>query len=110
MTIIAPGFVRTKVGKKKKSRPFRVELEPATRLMHRAIVCRKPYYAFPKTLVALLWLAGMLPASIYDRALASRGPESGGRGSDPPIVESGGRGSDPPIAEAVAHIWLDRPD
>jgi short-subunit dehydrogenase len=74
VTIIAPGFVRTKAGKKQQSRPFRVELEPATRLMHRAIVGRKPYYAFPKTLVALLWLARMLPASIYDRALAGRGP------------------------------------
>jgi NADP-dependent 3-hydroxy acid dehydrogenase YdfG len=77
VTIIAPGFVRTKPGTaKKRNRPLRLELEPATRRMHRAIVARKPYYAFPKSLVALVWLARLLPAAIYDRILAGRGPRS----------------------------------
>jgi NADP-dependent 3-hydroxy acid dehydrogenase YdfG len=75
VTIIAPGFVRTKPGKKqKRNRPFRLELEPATRRMHQAIIDRKPYYAFPKSLVALVWLGRLLPAAVYDRVLAGRGP------------------------------------
>lgn len=74
VTVIAPGFVRTKPGKKKK-KPFQMDLEPATLLMHRAIVARKPYYAFPKSLVALIWLGRILPCSLYDRLLAGRGPK-----------------------------------
>lgn len=75
VTILAPGFVRTKPGKKKKkTKPLRLELEPATRLMHRAIQARKPYYAFPKTLVVLTWVSRLLPAALYDRLLAGRGP------------------------------------
>ena len=75
VTLIAPGFVRTKPGKKKKkNRPLRLELEPATQLMHRAILARKPYYAFPKSLVALVWLGRLLPAAVYDRMLEGRGP------------------------------------
>jgi short-subunit dehydrogenase len=77
VTIIAPGFVRTKAGtSKKKTKPLRLELEPATRLMHRAIQARKPYYAFPKSLVALVWIARLLPAALYDRLLAGRGPRA----------------------------------
>jgi len=77
VTIIAPGFVRTKPGvARKKNRPLRLELEPATRLMHRAIVARRTYYAFPKALVALVWLARLTPDAIYDRVLAGRGPRN----------------------------------
>ena len=75
VTILAPGFVRTKLGKKKKkSRPLSLELETATRLMQRAIDARKPSYAFPKSLAALVWLARLVPDALYDRALAGRGP------------------------------------
>lgn len=75
VTIIAPGFVSTKPGKPKKAnRPLRLELEPATALMHRAILARKSYYAFPKTMVALVWLGRLVPAAIYDRFLTGRGP------------------------------------
>lgn len=75
VTVIAPGFVRTKPGKKrKKNRPLRLELEPATRLMQRAIIARRPYFAFPKSLVALIWLGRLVPPAIYDRVLAGRGP------------------------------------
>jgi short-subunit dehydrogenase len=75
VSVIAPGFVSTKPNKPKKAnRPLRLELEPATALMHRAILARKPYYAFPKTMVALVWLGRLMPAAIYDRILAGRGP------------------------------------
>jgi len=74
VTVVAPGFVQTKPGKKK-SRPFRLELETATALIHRAIKRRTPYYAFPKSLLVLTWLGWALPAPVYDRMLAGRGPK-----------------------------------
>ncbi len=76
VTVLAPGFVNTKQKKKsKKSRPFRLELEDATERVHRAILARKPYYAFPKSLVALLRLTNLLPARLYDRVVRGRGPK-----------------------------------
>ena len=76
VSILAPGFVRTKPGQaKKKNRPFRLELEPATALMHRAIQERRPFYAFPLSLVLVSRLGWMMPAAIYDRVLAGRGPK-----------------------------------
>jgi short-subunit dehydrogenase len=75
VTVLAPGFVRTKPGKKKRNRPFTLELEDATARMHRAIKRRTPYYAFPKSLLAVMWLGWALPASIYDRIVGGRGPK-----------------------------------
>jgi short-subunit dehydrogenase len=76
VTVIAPGFIRTKPKKKKKkNRPFTLELEPATQRMHRAITLRRPYYAFPKSLLLVMWLGWALPARMYDRVLAGRGPK-----------------------------------
>jgi short-subunit dehydrogenase len=76
VSVLVPGFVRTKPSKKKKrNRPLTLELEDATARMHRAIKERKPYYAFPKSLLAIMWLGWALPASVYDRAVAGRGPK-----------------------------------
>jgi short-subunit dehydrogenase len=76
VTVLAPGFVRTKPAKKKKrNRPLTLELEDATARMHRAIKGRKAYYAFPKSLLAVMWLGWALPAPIYDRIVAGRGPK-----------------------------------
>jgi short-subunit dehydrogenase len=76
VTVLAPGFVRTKPAKKgkKKNRPMRMELEPATQRMYRAIRARKRYYAFPPLLVWLATWGRLLPAGLYDRLLAGRGP------------------------------------
>lgn len=71
VSVIAPGFVRTKPGGKKR-KPFVMELEPATERMHRAIREQRPFYAFPRSLVSLIWLGRVLPVSIYDRLLAGR--------------------------------------
>jgi NADP-dependent 3-hydroxy acid dehydrogenase YdfG len=78
VTVLLPGFVRNKPGAKrrKRNKPLRLELEPATALMHRAIVARKPSYAFPKSLATLVGIARLLPAVLYDRILAGRGPRS----------------------------------
>jgi short-subunit dehydrogenase len=77
VTVLAPGFVRTKPKKKKKkNRPFTLELEQATERMYRAIQARKAYYAFPKSLLLMMWLGWAVPAPLYDRVLAGRGPKA----------------------------------
>ena len=67
VTLLLPGFVRTKPNKK----PLQLELEAATARMERAIVQRKRRYAFPLPLVLAMNLARALPAPIYDRLLGS---------------------------------------
>jgi short-subunit dehydrogenase len=71
VTLILPGFVRTNLSRTKK-RPFEIELEDATRRMHRAIVARRRRYAFPLPLVMLVGLGRLMPAALYDRLLAGR--------------------------------------
>jgi short-subunit dehydrogenase len=96
VTLIVPGFVRVKPAqkaKKKRNRPFRMDLEPATERIHRAIQARVPVYAFPLPLVALAWLGRVLPAGLYDRVLAGRGPKASRGG-----VDAGGGGSTGPRA------------
>ena len=80
VSVICPGFVRTSppaagAGKpqKKKFRPLRMELEDATERMHRAILARRPYYAFPLPMVLAVGLGWHLPARLYDRLLDGRG-------------------------------------
>ena len=70
VTVIHPGFVR--LSPHKKPRPFQVDLEAATRLMHRAIVARRASYAFPLPLVLLTALGRNLPARVYDRLMRDR--------------------------------------
>lgn len=78
VTLIVPGFVRTKPSQKakKKNRPFRMGVEPASERIHRAIEARVAVCAFPLPLVALAWLGRALPAGLYDRVLAGRGPKA----------------------------------
>ncbi|HET8702064.1 MAG TPA: SDR family NAD(P)-dependent oxidoreductase [Nitrococcus sp.] len=73
VTLLLPGFIRTKP--KRKSRPFELELEAATARMHRAILVRKSVYAFPWPLVLAAKLCRLLPPSLYDALLAGRGPK-----------------------------------
>jgi short-subunit dehydrogenase len=76
VTVLAPGFVRTKPRKKgKRKKPLQMDLDSASERMLRAIERRKPYYAFPKSLLSAIWLAWALPPAIYDRLLAGRGPK-----------------------------------
>jgi short-subunit dehydrogenase len=75
VTVLAPGFVHTKAHKKKKA--LQMDLEVATARMARAIEQRKPYYAFPKSLLAVICLAWALPPALYDRLLARIGPKVG---------------------------------
>ena len=70
VTIIHPGFVRKPTSKKPK--PFQIDLEAATRRMHRAIVARRPVDAFPLAMVLLTALARHLPARLYDRVMQGR--------------------------------------
>jgi NAD(P)-dependent dehydrogenase (short-subunit alcohol dehydrogenase family) len=73
VTLICPGFVRTRSSAKKKGKPFQLEVEDAARRMARAIATRKPYYAFPLPLVFVAALGRMLPPTLYDRMLSGRG-------------------------------------
>ena len=72
VTVILPGFVRTKPPSKRK-RPDEMELEDATARIHRAIVARKRRYAFPCTLALAVGFGRMLPAAFYERLLSGRG-------------------------------------
>jgi len=73
VTLICPGFVRTRSSTKKKWKPFQLEVEDATRRMAQAIAVKKPYYAFPFPLVFATALGRMMPASLYDWLLTGRG-------------------------------------
>jgi short-subunit dehydrogenase len=74
VTVLAPGFVRTSLKAKKKRKSLQIDVEEATRLMHRAILARKRYYAFPAPLVLAATLGRVTPAALYDWLLAGRGP------------------------------------
>ena len=73
VSLICPGFVRTRPPTKKKWKPFQLEVEEAARRMAHAIVARKSYYAFPFPLVFAAALGRMLPAPLYDWLLTGRG-------------------------------------
>ena len=75
VTLLLPGFVRTRPGprKAKRNKPFRLELEDATRRMERAIRSRRRRYAFPTSLAIVARLSTLLPAALVDRLLAGRG-------------------------------------
>ncbi|MDN5869303.1 MAG: SDR family NAD(P)-dependent oxidoreductase [Nitrococcus sp.] len=73
VTLLLPGFVRTKP--RRKSRPFELELEAATARMHRAIVAQKPRYAFPWPLVLAVNVYRLLPVRLYDALLAGLRPK-----------------------------------
>lgn len=75
VTVLLPGFVRTQPGprKRKKSKPFRLELEAATTRMERAILARRSRDAFPWPLVLAVGLSRLLPAPLYDRLLSGAG-------------------------------------
>ncbi len=73
VTLICPGFVRTRSSTKKKRKPFQLEVEEATRRMAHAIAARKSYYAFPFPLALVAALGRMMPAPLYDWLLTGRG-------------------------------------
>jgi len=73
VTLLMPGFVRTKpvrAGKPTRRKPLRLELEDATARMERAIRSRRPRYAFPWPIVALVTFARLLPPVLYDRLVS----------------------------------------
>jgi NAD(P)-dependent dehydrogenase (short-subunit alcohol dehydrogenase family) len=71
VTVLLPGFVQVKRGRKP-SKPFQLELETATARMERKILARVPRDAFPWPLVLALGVARSLPAAWVDRLLAGR--------------------------------------
>jgi len=76
VTLLSPGFVRTRTGPRaqaRRRRPLEMELEDATRRMHRAIRARRRAYAFPLPLALAVAVGRLLPAALYDSLLAGRG-------------------------------------
>ena len=67
VTLLTPGFIRTKQNKKHK--PFQVELDLAAEHIFRAIMSRRSVCAFPMPLVLATGLMRCLPASLYDRLI-----------------------------------------
>lgn len=64
VTSLLPGFVDTPLTQKNTfSMPFLMNTEQAAERMLHAIADRKATYAFPKRLVAMLWLARKFPKS-----------------------------------------------
>lgn len=73
VTTICPGFVKTPLTDRNTyAMPFIMDLEPAARLMHRAIRRRRAHYAFPWQLATLARLGRLLPARLYDWTLRNR--------------------------------------
>jgi short-subunit dehydrogenase len=72
VTVLCPGFVRLSDAKKRK--PLQIELEDATRVMHQAILERRAHLAFPFAMALAVRVGRVLPAGLYDRLLAGRGP------------------------------------
>lgn len=71
VTVILPGFVRTKARKKGKAKPFSIEADDAARRMQQAIERRAAYVAFPASLRLAVAIARVLPAGLYDRLVRS---------------------------------------
>ncbi|ASP32535.1 SDR family oxidoreductase [Labrenzia sp. VG12] len=67
VTIICPGFVTSPMSARHKgAKPFEVSAERAARWMHRAIMKKKAFYAFPFLLATGIRLQNLLPPSIGD--------------------------------------------
>jgi short-subunit dehydrogenase len=71
VTLLLPGFVRADPSRRRKRRkPFQLELEDATGRMERAIRARRRRYAFPWPLVLAMGVGRAMPAPLYDRLLS----------------------------------------
>ncbi|GAB4576523.1 MAG: SDR family NAD(P)-dependent oxidoreductase [Roseibium sp.] len=67
VTIITPGFVTSPMSARHKGpKPFEMPADRAAKLMHRAIVRRKAFYAFPFLLALGIRLQNLLPARLGD--------------------------------------------
>lgn len=73
VTLLFPGFVKTKPGGSPSSRrkPFRIDAEEAARIMASAIDRRVTSLVFPPSIAALIRVAGLLPDGLYDRVLGA---------------------------------------
>lgn len=74
VTVLLPGFVRTR--DRRKRRPFEVPLERAAARMADAILDRRPTCRFPATVVVLIAIAGLLPARLRDALMRRIGARS----------------------------------
>ncbi len=72
VTVIHPGFIKTKMTANRKRRlPFLLEVEDAAQRILKAVERRARNYAFPWQLASVVRVMKFLPGSLYDR-IASR--------------------------------------
>lgn len=72
VTIIQPGFIKTPLTSGRSNKmPFLMELDQAIPYFLKAIEQKKKYYAFPWPLSAVVKLARIMPAFLYDRVAGS---------------------------------------
>lgn len=73
VTTIHPGFIRTPLTEGRKTKlPFLMEVEPASRLIIKAIERRARTYAFPWQLAGVVKLIKHMPDALYDRFASKR--------------------------------------
>jgi short-subunit dehydrogenase len=73
VTTIHPGFIRTPLVEGRKAKlPFLMEVEPAARLIVRAVERRARTYAFPWQLAGVVKLIKHMPDVLYDRFASKR--------------------------------------
>ena len=72
VTVVHPGYIRTPMtAEQRHPQPFLMDAEPAVRIILQGVERRRPRVDFPQPMVALLTLARLLPATLYD-PLAAR--------------------------------------
>jgi short-subunit dehydrogenase len=71
VTLAAPGFVITKDSKRRRGRPFAMELDPAIEILAKSILRKRPYVSFPWRLAWVARFMRLLPAPLYDRLIRS---------------------------------------
>ena len=73
VTLICPGFIRTPLTERNRfPMPFLLELDDASRRIHRAILRKDSEYSFPWQLSWAIRLARFLPNWVYDRVVGKR--------------------------------------
>ena len=82
VTVIAPGFVKTPMtDHNRHAMPFLMDLDPAVRLMVKAIEKRRKFLTVPWQLASVAWLARVLPRGAYDWVASKvdrrKSPEAG---------------------------------
>lgn len=73
MLLVRPGFVKTPLSEKVKSKPFEVSAEDAARRIVKAIASDRRVLDFPFPLATIMRVVGVLPTWLYERVARKLG-------------------------------------